>query len=319
MTGSHAQATVGPERDRVSARRRVLPSSICPQGGAALLLVLWLIALLAALIGGFAMSARIEHLQGQVLSRGVVAEEAARAGIEYALVRITDEDPRRRWQPDGRSYLWRFGAARVQVRIIDEQGKVDLNTSQPVLLAGLLRALGLEPPEAERLAGAIVDWRDPDTLTQPAGGGEDGDYEAAGLPYGAKDAPFDTQAELLQVLGMTPQLYARAAPHLTVFSGRDTPDPAFASAVVLAAMGLDGEAIVQQRERWDPASGQPPPLLGGGVSLVGTNSGTYSIWSRARLGDGRESLLRVVVRSGGTGLPGMAYLPLQWEEGTSLR
>ncbi len=313
MSRSYPQATRGAKRGGM------LPDRRGRQTGAALLLVLWLIALLAALIGGFAMSARIEHLQGQVLSRGVVAEEAARAGVEYALVRVVDEDPRRRWQPDGRSYRWRFGGAQVQVRIIDEQGKIDLNTAQPALLAGLFRVLGLEPPEAERLAGAIVDWRDPDTLSQPAGGGEDADYEAAGLPYGAKDAPFDTQAELLQVLGVSPQVYARAAPHLTVFSGRDSPEPAFASAVVLAAMGLDGETIVQQRERWDPASGQPPPLLGGGVSLVGTNSGTYSIWSRARLRDGRESLLRVVVRSGGTGLPGMAYLPLQWEEGTSLR
>jgi general secretion pathway protein K len=289
------------------------------QRGAALLLVMWLIALLAALVGGFAMAARIEHLQGQVLARGLVAQQAARAGVEYALVRLADPEPRRRWQPDGRDYRWRFGSAQVLVRVIDEGGKIDLNSAQPPLLSGLFRALGLERQQAERLAGAVVDWRDPDILTQPSGGGEDRDYEAAGLPYGAKDAPFDTQAELQQVLGMTPQLYALAAPHLTVFSGRESPDPAFASAQVLTAMGLDAQAIVAQRQRWDPASGQPPPQIGGGVSLIGATSDTYSIWSRARLGDGRQSLLRVVVRSGGTGLPGMAYLPLQWEEGTSLR
>lgn len=289
------------------------------QRGAALLLVMWLIALLAALVGGFAMAARIEHLQGQVLARGLVAQQAARAGIEYALVRLADPEPRRRWQPDGRDYTWRFGGAQVLVRVIDEGGKIDLNNAQPPLLAGLFRALGLERPQAERLAGAVVDWRDPDILTQPSGGGEDRDYDAAGLPYGAKDAPFDTQAELQQVLGMTPQLYALAAPHLTVFSGRESPDPAFASAQVLTAMGMDAQAIVAQRQRWDPASGQPPPQIAGGVSLIGANSDTYSIWSRARLGDGRQSLLRVVVRSGGNGLPGMAYLPLQWEEGTSLR
>lgn len=287
--------------------------------GAALLLVLWLIALLTALIGGFAMAARIEHMQGRVLVRGLVAEQAARAGIEYAMVRLAEAEPRRRWQADGRSYRWRFGEARVQLRIVDEQGKVDLNASQQPLLAALFRALGVEQEQAGRLAGAIIDWRDPDTLSQPAGGGEDSDYEAAGLPYGAKDAPFDTSAELLQVLGMTPQLYARAAPHLTVFSGRESPDPAFASAEVLAALGLDAQAIVAQRQRWDPASGQPPPTLPGGVQLMGTQSGTYSIWSRAQLRDGRVALLRVVVRAGGTGLPGMAYLPLQWEEGTSLR
>lgn len=286
--------------------------------GAALILVMWLIALLAALVGGFAMSARIESMQGRVVSQGVVAEQAARAGIEYALTRLDEQDQRRRWLPDGRSYAWRFGGARVQLRIVDEQGKVDLNGAQAPLLAGLFRAVGVERDQAERIAAAVLDWRDPDFLTQPAGGGEDKDYEAAELPYGAKDAPFETSAELQQVLGMTPRIYALVAPHITVFSGRDQPETAFAQAPVLTAMGLDGPAVVAQRTRWDPASGQPP-AGGEGAQFMGAQSGTYSIWSTARLGDGRESLLRVVVRSGGTGLPGMAYLPLQWEEGTSLR
>ena len=56
-------------------------------GGAALLLVLWLIVLLTALVGGFAMVARVERLQGQVLVRGLAAHGAARAGVEYALTR----------------------------------------------------------------------------------------------------------------------------------------------------------------------------------------------------------------------------------------
>ena len=59
--------------------------------GAALILVLWLIALLSALVGTFAMTARIEHLQARVLDRGLVAREAARAGhlaaqVEYAIM-----------------------------------------------------------------------------------------------------------------------------------------------------------------------------------------------------------------------------------------
>ena len=49
------------------------------QRGVALLLVLWLIALLTALIGAFALTAKIEGLQGRVLHRGVISEEVARA------------------------------------------------------------------------------------------------------------------------------------------------------------------------------------------------------------------------------------------------
>ena len=48
------------------------------QRGVALLLVMWLIMLLAGLIGAFALIARTEHLQGRVQVRGLVAENAAR-------------------------------------------------------------------------------------------------------------------------------------------------------------------------------------------------------------------------------------------------
>lgn len=290
------------------------------QRGAALLLVLWLIALLTALVGGFALTARVEQMQGRVLVRGLVAENAARAGIEYALTRVAQTDPRRQWRADGRAYTWRYADTVVEVSLIDEDGKVDLNQADAVLLGALLRAVGAEPGQAEQLAGAIIDWRDPDPLTQPVGGGEDGDYASAGLPYGAKDAEFESVAELEQVLGFTPALYALVEPHVTVYTGRNRPEPTFASAQVLDALGMDGQEVVAQRRRWDPSSGPPPPGLPGGAgSQIASSSGTYSIDSRARLSDGREAVLRVVVRAGGHSIPGMGYTPLRWEEGASAR
>ena len=90
----------------------------------------------------------------------------------------------------------------------------------------------------------------------------------------------------------------RLEPFLTVYSGRMRPDPAFASAEVLDALGLNGTDVVAQRQRWNPEAGLPAPGLPGGQSLVGERSGTYSIDSRAKLADGRESLLRAVVRLG---------------------
>ena len=287
------------------------------QRGVALILVLWLIVLLTALIGGFALAARVEALQGRVLVRGLVASNAARAGLEYSLTRVALPDARLQWKPDGTAHRWRFGDARVEVKIVDENGKLDLNQAPHPLIAALIQRHGVEPSEAGRIAGAIVDWRDPDPLTQPGGGAEDGDYEAAGLPYGAKDADFESVTELLQVLGMTPALFARLEPDLTVYSGRAQPDPAYASAELLDAMGLNGADLVAQRDR--PAGALP--VDGGlpGASMAGAGSGTYSIDSRARLPDGRQSLLRAVVRTGGGGLPGMAYVPLRWEEGASPR
>ena len=290
--------------------------------GAALLLVLWLVALLTALVGSFALAARTEHLQGQVLARGAEAQSLARAGLEYAIWRVTREDRRLRWMADGRMYAWDPGplapGGEVEVRITDEQGKVDLNMADAQLLAALIRSTGSPGAEAEAIAGAILDWRDVDDLTQPGGGAEDGDYAAAGRHYGAADAPFASVAEVEQVLGMTPAIYARIAPALTVYSGRPVPDPAFASGAVLAALGYDADSVRARREAWSPDSGAPPPQLTPGQPLVADNSGTYSIESRARV-RGRTAVLRVVVRSGGNGLPGSAWTPLRWEEGTSPR
>lgn len=274
--------------------------------GAALLLVLWLTALLAALIGAFALTARMESLQGQIARDQSVARERARAGVEYALVRVADTQPKTRWVPDGRGYAWRFAGSQVRVRMTDESGKVDLNQADAGLLTRLMLARGVAEELAPKLAAATLDWRDADSLTQPQGGAEDPDYASAGLEYGAKDAPFESVAELQQVLGMTPAIFERLAPYLTLYSGRTLPDANFAEGPVLTAMGLDAERILAQRAL---------PLDDARAQLVGGGSGTYSIDSHATLRDGREATLRVVIRAGGGPVPGSAYTVLRWEEG----
>lgn len=278
--------------------------------GAALLLVLWLITLLAALVGAFALTARIEQQQGRVLSRGVAGDQAARAGLEYALTRLAMDDPALQWQPDGRPYAWRFHDVDVELRIVDETGKVDLNAADGLLLAALLQATGVEQSNAVQVAGAIVDWRDGDDFVQITGGAEAADYASAGRPYGAKNAPFESVAEVEQVLGMTPALYEAVAPYLTIYSRLPTPDPQFAAAPVLQAMGVDADPILAAREA------TAVQLMG---ALIGGGSGTYSVESQARLPEGRTARLRAVVRTGGGAVPGTAYTVLRWEEGASPR
>lgn len=277
--------------------------------GAALLLVLWLIALLTALIGAFALTARVEALQGRILSGGAQAQELARAGVEYSLVRLADTEPATRWLPDGRGYRWSYAGSEIELQIVDETGKVDLNQAGQPLLAALMQTQGVDQDQAGRIASAIVDWRDADPLTQAGGGAEDPDYAAAGRPYGAKDGPFETVAEVEQVLGMTPELYARLEPYLTLYSGRGEPDPTYAQAPVLTAMGLDAATYLTRRRSPTPGAGA--------AQLVGGGSGTYSIDSRARLDDGRVAVLRTVVRAGSGSVPGSAYTALRWQEGTA--
>src|SRR5207342_2278582 len=138
------------------------------------------------------------------------------------------------------------GGHLVQVRVVDESAKVDLNIAAPELLSALMQALGVEFERSRALAGAIADWRDGDDLLNPEGGAEDPQYAAAKLPYGAKDRPFETLSELRLVLGMDPALFEKLRPHLTVFSGLARPNPAFASRQVLQALGLNEAQVAQE-------------------------------------------------------------------------
>jgi len=275
------------------------------QRGAALLLVLWLLVLMTALIGSFALSARVESMQGRGLARSVVATEAARAGLEMAVSRLQDPDPAQRWVADGRAYAWTFAAAEVTLRIVDEVGKFDLNATDAPLLAALIRQAGASAGEADALAATIADWRDADDLTRPQGA-ELAQYLAAGLPYGPRNGLFESVGELQLVLGMTPDMYARLRPDLTVHTGLPLPIPQLATPGVLAALGLDVGAGVSLRERSES------PML------PGTGSGTYSIEAVARLADGREGRLRALVRIGPVQV-GRAYTTLEWKEGALLQ
>src|SRR5690606_32662750 len=92
--GHRARHASGPASGPARRRRPRPPArprdaqAMRAQRGAALILVMWMVALLAALIGAYAASARIEYMQGRGLHGAVVAESAARAGLEYALVRV---------------------------------------------------------------------------------------------------------------------------------------------------------------------------------------------------------------------------------------
>ncbi len=274
--------------------------------GAALVLVLWLIALLTAVVGAFALSARVEHLQQRVSGDDAIGQEHARAGVEYALYRLQPNALQPPWTADGRRYRWSFDDRTIDLRIIDENGKVNLNLADATLLTGLLEAVEVEPGRARQLAGAIIDWRDPDSLKQPGGGAETADYVAAGRPYGARNARFETLGELQRVLGMDAALYERLEPLLTLYSRQSRPDPRFAAGPVLSALGLDAERLLADRERLQGSDEDGNVTAGAPAG----GSGTYS---------GRVSVLRAVVRRGAAGTPGTAYTVLRWEQGMAAR
>lgn len=276
------------------------------QRGVALLVVLWACTLLAVLLGGYALMARTEGLQARYAFAQTQAHYAAEAGIARAVYALQDPQQAQRWIPDGRPYTFPFGDATVQVSVVDENGKVDINAASPTILTGLFKAAGMDERAAQALTARVVAWRSFSNTVGPDP--NDAAYTAAGLDYGPRHGPFASIEELRMVLGMPASVYRAIASQVTLWSGRDAPNPLTAPPLALAAIpGMDAAHIHQmqdQRAALDPAAAM---ASGGGV--------THSIRSQATLADGTKAVLRATVRLRGIGAGGQPYAVLRWQEG----
>lgn len=289
--------------------------------GVALLLVLWVTALLGILLGGYVVIARTDSLQTRHLVDATRARYAAEAGIARAVFELRRADPLTRWVPDGRPYEIEFEGAKVEIAITDESGKVDINAADEAILYALFNAVAGDDMRARQLAAAVLDWRDADDLVRPEGA-EEPDYEAAGLDYGPSQAGFTTIGELQQVLGMDYELYRRIEPLITVYSRMPRPNAAYASAGVIQALpGLTPQLagqLVQQRRMMTPQqmSGTPLMLPDGTPLVAGGGGVTYTVVSRAELPNGAWTALDVTLRLGGQPAR-RAYTLLRWREGSA--
>jgi general secretion pathway protein K len=210
------------------------------QGGAALLIVMWTFAVLAALAGEFAIAMRREAESTRNFKQEAVARYTAFAGLNEAILAISsfngelgyDEEEERLGdrlgetddeEGDGLDLIrtliegrgeWvkgRLDAAsyeEYEVRAVDETGKIPLNASavDETLLRQIMLNLGYEELEASTVADSILDWRDEDDLHRGEGA-EDDYYEDLQRPYPCKDAPLDALEELLLVRGVTRAMF----------------------------------------------------------------------------------------------------------------
>lgn len=252
--------------------------------GLALVLVLWAVALLAVL----AASQLVDARSGIALVRNQVAVAQARAladaGINRGILELITGRARTQWPSPASVVQWAFGDGVVRMRVENEFGKLDLNSCAPSLLKRLITGLGVQSDAADHLVDAIEDFRDSDDIKR-VNGAERADYVAAGLPYGPKNEPFASVEELQQVIGMTPALYARLAPYLTVYTGRAYVD-----------MGVASRELVQLLTKQNQGSSRQPPVAtaapfsgaqltgGADLSFSGAGLAVYTVHAEARVG-----------------------------------
>ena len=290
---------------------------ISSQRGIALVLVLWVLLLLTIITGSFALMARMDRLEANALLSGTQARFSAEAALNLAVLALRDPVDESRMRADGRTYQQEIDGILIEVKAIDERGKLDINATDELTLANLFTGHGMALDEAEVLAAAVLDWRDEDELERVNGAEEDA-YFAAGLEVGPADRPFMMTEELLQVIGMPYELYRKLEPGITVFSRAGQPDPAFAPVEALMALPditlAEALNFVEERNSHQPGDSVGTELPNGIVVMEQGRGVTYSIQARATMPNGVWEQLQATIRLGGN-RSGSPYRVLRWREG----
>lgn len=149
-----------------------------------------------------------------------------------------------------------FPSAAVHLDIVPEMSKLGLNSLLPEESMRLLLALGVPQDKAADLTAAIIDWRTPVNPVNP--GPFDAFYLGQTPSFLPRHASFQESEELLQVKGMTEDLYYGSALDNRHAGLRDCVSPYGSGAVdintaqsaTLQAIGLseaDADTIVKSR------------------------------------------------------------------------
>lgn len=220
--------------------------------GYALIAVLWVLVLLSVLVAGLSASSRQTTKSLEAFAGGVQARYLADGGIQLVILNLLDPLPANRLLGDGQQITVEVDDGKVDVVVTDENGKVDINAANELLLTRLFESLSVDEKKSEQLAAAIADYRDEDDLVR-LNGVEDADYLKAGLTYGAKDALFTSVDELKQVLGMDQAIFNAIRPYVTVYAKSQGVNPEVAPLPVLMALSDDSvgmlESYVDQRRQ----------------------------------------------------------------------
>ena len=217
--------------------------------GSVLVFVVWTVAVLSVMAAGLGMRGVFALGVTERLEQQLKTAYIAAGGVQYALVAMSQDQtpetdrPHEAWQTLNEWIAWQNASGYVEVGpgLADEDGQINLNTASLEVLQNLLGQVGVPEGQLQAIAAAIVDWRDADDIASPQGA-EGSYYRNLEAAYDAKDGPFESVEELLLVRGVTPALWARLAPLVTVYgSGRLNINTAGVEA--LTALGLSAGAV----------------------------------------------------------------------------
>jgi general secretion pathway protein K len=301
--------------------------------GFALLAVMLVLALFGVIVAEFAFSMRLEATMARHFKNEIQAAHLAEAGIQQAIGEILADSLVHALDQDGQLVFYKtatqalpavtrkevsLGPGQFSYRISDEEAKINLNTASPDLLDRLLIAVGIEKQNRDAILDSIQDWKDPNELYRLNGAESDDYYLKLPLPYRAKNSNFDSVSELLQVKGVTREIFEGTDEHpplaefLTVVGGGQV-NINTATPTVLKALGLSEAEIteIEQARVKAPYAVLPPRFAGRQLAV---QSRTFRVESIGLLhGQPRSRVVALIQRKTET-TGATAPLILSWDQ-----
>ena len=270
--------------------------------GVVLPVVLVLLSLVAALALAFLERSRAESLVVRNNVAAIGARNLAEGGLYLGIASLL----RARAEPGSDIAMMQievpFETAKLRISVTDETGKIDINAAPGILLNSLLKSVGVDEDRAERVADAILDWRDADD-SKHLHGAEAGDYANAEELSGPANRPFVGVEELQQVIGLDGATYRKLLPLVTVWShSARIYLPAAPAGVLRALPGANPTEvdmfIKARTARTASGSSEPLPALGNISNWVSSAAGSvYRVVAVSE--DDAVAAVEAIVRLGG--------------------
>jgi general secretion pathway protein K len=288
--------------------------------GFALLAVMLVLALLGVVVTELAFSMRLEAAMVRSYKEGLMAQHLAAAGVEQAIRELLTNTQIQWLDPDGQLLFYQlpggqtvpvalpaFNRTRVSLgggefsyRLLDEEGRLNVNTAPPDRVERLLAAMGIERQVRDTINDSLQDWKDANDDHRMNGAESDDHYLKLPVPYRARNANLQDTAELQQIKGVTPEIYWGRGDRpglvdLVTVHSRTTVNLNTASPAVLKALNLsDAEItdIVQSRQR-APYANVPGRFAGRGLAV---GSQTFRIEAEGLVGGQPKARVVAVIQ-----------------------
>ncbi len=244
------------------------------ESGSVFVLAIWSVMMLAIFAVGLAGMARQRALVYQRLEKREELKWVAEAAVKKIIydLRKAVEDPsfihEKKWYDTSLGTTeMTVGRGLVRYSLLDESGKINLNTASFETLATLFQNVAhMSEEPARHLAAAVMDFRDSDDHVSTyfeSTGSERAAYNFANLSYQPLNRDFQYLSELRFVKGMTAEIFNKMKDVVTAH-GESTLNLNMASAAAMHAMGIEPETadkIVAIRQGLDRRDGTDDDLV----------------------------------------------------------